>query len=83
MVATRKANAQSRQDILLPFSTKAGDVASIVQSLRDLAYMLECNHATYIDGGVSATPTQAAKGNQIQILVDARLTMTIQNDPCL
>lgn len=79
-IAERREDARAAPNIVMPFATEEGDVAGIVQGLRDLAYMLECSHIQYISGGVSAIPTHTARGEQIQIQVDTRLTLMIQND---
>lgn len=57
------------------FTTKPGDVAGVVAGLRDLAYMLECNHVGYIEGGMSATAATEVDGTQI--LVNVRIVAHI------
>lgn len=61
-IAWRREDARAAPNIVMPFATEEGDVAGIVQGLRDLAYMLECSHIQYISGGVSAIPTHTARG---------------------
>lgn len=57
------------------FNTPHDDVAGLVESLRSLAYMLECNHVQYIGGGLQAVATR--RDGRAQIQINMRLAVHI------